>query len=462
VTAANRIVHVCRSALGSGPMSRAERRDYWRQFAACGYGQDLSDVYSSCGVFVRAVLHWAGRRATRPARLGQPVNGGWLEGMTFSHPAWMWNERGAKPTPGCVFARDVNRATSKAYHVGIFVEERDGGWITAEGGGAPGGTGCRLSASPKQIDKPDSSGRQWLGWWRPEALAVGADFVPGMPVEAAGMPVEAVAPQPAAPQPVASQPQPTLFRFPGIERTTAEFRQALIATAEKLGADPNRLATVMAVESGFNPAARNPSGGAVGLIQFMPFVLRAWGLESEAVAAMSGVEQLALVERFYRPSAVALKGTQDVGVYYMLTFLPKYATYPDSFVLGRQDDQTVRDGLKLHNIWAQNRGLDTNKDGEITVGEVKALARGVYARAQATGPYLPGASPSRPTLRQGAGLRPAQPLEDVRVVQRALGLDADGRFGPKTAEAVRAFQQRQGLTVDGVVGPKTWAALALS
>lgn len=45
--------------------------------------------------------------------------------------------------------------------------------------------------------------------------------------------------------------------------------------------------------------------------------------------------------------------------------------------------------------------------------------------------------------------------EQVRQIQKALGIQADGIFGKGTEDAVKKFQQENGLTVDGKVGPKT-------
>ena len=47
----------------------------------------------------------------------------------------------------------------------------------------------------------------------------------------------------------------------------------------------------------------------------------------------------------------------------------------------------------------------------------------------------------------------------VRVLQRGLGVAADGVFGPATGRALERFQRRRGLTPDGIAGPATWRAL---
>ncbi len=49
--------------------------------------------------------------------------------------------------------------------------------------------------------------------------------------------------------------------------------------------------------------------------------------------------------------------------------------------------------------------------------------------------------------------------EAVKKLQAALGVDADGRFGPGTEKAVKDFQKAQGLAVDGLAGPETLARL---
>jgi Transglycosylase-like domain/Putative peptidoglycan binding domain len=50
----------------------------------------------------------------------------------------------------------------------------------------------------------------------------------------------------------------------------------------------------------------------------------------------------------------------------------------------------------------------------------------------------------------------------VAAVQQALGIPADGIYGPQTRRAVRRFQATHGLVVDGIAGPQTLGALGLS
>ena len=50
----------------------------------------------------------------------------------------------------------------------------------------------------------------------------------------------------------------------------------------------------------------------------------------------------------------------------------------------------------------------------------------------------------------------------VAELQAALGVTADGVYGPQTRRAVRRFQRARGLTVDGIAGPQTLEALGLA
>jgi hypothetical protein len=64
---------------------------------------------------------------------------------------------------------------------------------------------------------------------------------------------------------------------------------------------------------------------------------------------------------------------------------------------------------------------------------------------------------NRPTLWRGMK---APPAPAIMALQKMLGIDADGDFGPKTEAAVRKYQREHPpLVPDGRVGPKTWSVL---
>ena len=50
----------------------------------------------------------------------------------------------------------------------------------------------------------------------------------------------------------------------------------------------------------------------------------------------------------------------------------------------------------------------------------------------------------------------------VVALQQALGISADGVYGPQTRRAVRAYQVNHGLLVDGIAGPQTLGSLGLA
>jgi peptidoglycan hydrolase-like protein with peptidoglycan-binding domain len=68
---------------------------------------------------------------------------------------------------------------------------------------------------------------------------------------------------------------------------------------------------------------------------------------------------------------------------------------------------------------------------------------------------LKGSGARKASSRRGGGGKRAA----VVLLQRELGISADGVFGPGTQAAVKQFQRNHGLTADGIVGPATWSAL---
>ncbi len=51
--------------------------------------------------------------------------------------------------------------------------------------------------------------------------------------------------------------------------------------------------------------------------------------------------------------------------------------------------------------------------------------------------------------------------EPVRILQNKLGVEADGIFGPGTDAALRQYQEANGLKVDGIAGPDTFTSMEL-
>jgi peptidoglycan hydrolase-like protein with peptidoglycan-binding domain len=84
-------------------------------------------------------------------------------------------------------------------------------------------------------------------------------------------------------------------------------------------------------------------------------------------------------------------------------------------------------------------------------------------------PAQPKASSTKATSAPAPALHfayPGSPIkmrsrnsDAVKLVQAALKITVDGKFGSQTKAAVEAFQKQNGLKADGVVGANTWSKL---
>jgi len=149
---------------------------------------------------------------------------------------------------------------------------------------------------------------------------------------------------------------PDLSKIPAGEREA--FKAKVLKIANNLEMDPDHLMAIMKVESGFDASIRNGLGsGATGLIQFMPDTARGLGTTTDALANMSAVEQLDYVEKYLMPYKGKMKTAADA---YMAVFSPAF--------IGKGDDNVAySSGSSGYNM---NQGLDLNKDGKITNGEL--------------------------------------------------------------------------------------------
>lgn len=146
--------------------------------------------------------------------------------------------------------------------------------------------------------------------------------------------------------------------------------------AARLGVNPDHLMAIMWSESRLDLSARNPRGGAVGLIQFMPATAEGLGTTAEKLLKMTGEEQLDYVELFFRPYAAHCRTFADL---YLACFFPAAIGKPDGYVL-----QTRR--LPARVIARQNPIFDTDGDDRITVGEFRAKLKSLIP--DALHPYL--------------------------------------------------------------------------
>jgi len=156
-------------------------------------------------------------------------------------------------------------------------------------------------------------------------------------------------------------------------RVSAAFKARLIEIAEKIDVDPSYLISAIAFETGetFSPSIKNRSG-ATGLIQFMPETAIELGTSTADLAAMSAVDQMDYVEKYFNPYRSMLETIEDV---YMAILWPAAIGKPNSWVLFSKPSPQ----------YERNSGLDTNKDGYVSKEKASAMVKAKLLKGRGAG-----------------------------------------------------------------------------
>lgn len=165
-------------------------------------------------------------------------------------------------------------------------------------------------------------------------------------------------------------------------KVSPEFRDRVFLMASNLGwpdenaQDSSKFMGCSGFESGltFSAGVRNRAGSSgTGLIQFMASTAVNLGTTTDALAAMSEVEQLDYVERYFKQFHKLLNTSPSLSDLYMSILMPSH--------IGESDDAVLfSSGL----AYSENAGLDSNHDGQVTKGEATAKVQAILMRGYQT------------------------------------------------------------------------------
>lgn len=165
----------------------------------------------------------------------------------------------------------------------------------------------------------------------------------------------------------------------GIEKVSPSFLSKLVRESKKEGLNPDYLLGVMGFETGlsFSPSVRNPISGFIGLIQFGPEAATALGTTLEELGAMTAERQLDFVFEYYR-RVLGDRKINTLSDHYMTVFSPR--------AIGKAPDEAVYFASSTDPVenrrYEQNKGLDRDNDGVITVSEASSRVQEIIEAAQ--------------------------------------------------------------------------------
>lgn len=173
-----------------------------------------------------------------------------------------------------------------------------------------------------------------------------------------------------------------------MSKLDSNFYHKLLEVSSNVGMRPEDILNIMAIESGLDPAAGH-SGGATGLVQFMPDTLKGLGYHgtSDSFKEVSAVEQLTYVEKWMK-SIISMNGgkhPKSVSQYYVGNFLPVALRLPgiqkedpNTIIVAKHPTRAHLPGVSIKRemlFYNSNTGLDKDKNGAITYGDIQAVVR---------------------------------------------------------------------------------------
>lgn len=152
-------------------------------------------------------------------------------------------------------------------------------------------------------------------------------------------------------------------------KVSAAFIDKVIKISKNLNVDPNWIMALINFESAgtFSPGITNKLG-YTGLIQFGTSAAADLGTTTAKLRAMTAVEQLDWVEKYYKLWYKRL-GIAKVDSFldmYLVTFFPKAVNQPLDFIIKSTD-------VSPEKIAKANPIFDLNKDGKITLAEIERV-----------------------------------------------------------------------------------------
>lgn len=150
---------------------------------------------------------------------------------------------------------------------------------------------------------------------------------------------------------------------------THTFSEKVHEVAEKLDVPPEWLMAIMYSESRFHAGIKNHKGsGATGLIQFMPATARDMGTTTRELGHMPPEKQLNYVYKYFRNVRKKYGDFRSLTDCYLAVLYPRALNQDICYALYAKPSVAYR----------RNKGLDENKDGQVTISDISRRMQRLY------------------------------------------------------------------------------------